>query len=43
FKKLNWDPAIVTGPFATMVSDIVTLAIYFSVAILFLGYFELLR
>ncbi|MDI6806942.1 MAG: magnesium transporter [Candidatus Aenigmarchaeota archaeon] len=42
FKKLNLDPAIVTGPFATMLSDIVTLAIYFSVAVLFLGYFGLL-
>lgn len=41
FKKLNLDPAVVTGPFATMMSDIVTLAIYFGVAVLFLGYFGL--
>jgi magnesium transporter len=39
FRKLNSDPAIATGPFATMISDIATLAIYFTVAILFLEYF----
>ncbi|WP_414468795.1 magnesium transporter [Methanobacterium sp. ACI-7] len=42
FKKLHSDPAIATGPFATMISDIATLAIYFSVAILFLGYFRVI-
>jgi len=39
FKKLNSDPAIATGPFATMISDIATLAIYFTVAISFLDFF----
>lgn len=42
FKKLKSDPAIATGPFATMISDIATLAIYFSVAILFLDYFQVI-
>lgn len=42
FKKLHSDPAIATGPFATMISDIATLAIYFSIAILFLGYFRVI-
>lgn len=42
FKKINSDPAIATGPFATMISDIATLAIYFSVAILFLDYFQVI-
>lgn len=42
FKKINSDPAIATGPFATMISDIATLAIYFTIAISFLGYFELI-
>ncbi len=39
FRRLNSDPAIATGPFATMISDIATLAIYFTVAISFLDYF----
>lgn len=42
FRRLNYDPAVATGPFATMISDIVTLAIYFSVAILFLDYLNLI-
>lgn len=42
FKRINSDPAIATGPFATMISDIATLAIYFTVAISFLGYFGLI-
>jgi magnesium transporter len=32
FRKLDLDPAIASGPFATMVSDVATIAIYFSVA-----------
>jgi len=42
FKKLNLDPAIASGPFATMLSDVATMTIYFSVAYLFLAYFSLL-
>jgi magnesium transporter len=42
FRKLKSDPAIATGPFATLISDIATLAIYFSVAILFLDYFQVI-
>lgn len=38
FRKFGYDPAVATGPFATMVSDISTLAIYFTVATLFLDY-----
>jgi len=41
FKQLNLDPAIASGPFATMISDIATIAIYFGVASLFLAYFGL--
>lgn len=37
FKKLNLDPAVVTGPFATMLSDIVSLAIYFGIATVIIG------
>ncbi len=36
FKKLNLDPAIASGPFATMVSDVATISIYFGVATLIL-------
>jgi magnesium transporter len=42
FKKLNSDPAIATGPLATIISDLATLAIYFTVAILFLDYFQVI-
>ncbi|XOB41840.1 MAG: magnesium transporter [Candidatus Nealsonbacteria bacterium] len=38
-KKLNIDPALAAGPFATIISDIVTLVIYFSVASLMMRYF----
>ena len=38
FRKLKIDPAIAAGPFATIVSDILTLAIYFSVASVLLGF-----
>lgn len=34
FKKLNYDPALATGPLATIVSDITTLAIYLAVALM---------
>lgn len=37
FKKLNFDPAVATGPLATIVSDIITLAIYLGVALLLIG------
>ena len=32
FNKLKMDPAVSTGPFATILSDIMTLVIYFSIA-----------
>ncbi|NYB52384.1 MAG: magnesium transporter [Methanobacteriaceae archaeon] len=32
FRKLNFDPAVATGPLATIFSDITTLAIYLAVA-----------
>ncbi|MEM5766538.1 MAG: magnesium transporter [Candidatus Aenigmatarchaeota archaeon] len=35
-KKLNVDPAFAAGPFATLLSDITTLAIYFVIAGIFL-------
>ncbi|MEM5869966.1 MAG: magnesium transporter [Candidatus Aenigmatarchaeota archaeon] len=35
-KKMKIDPAFAAGPFATLLSDITTLAIYFSVASIFL-------
>jgi len=37
FNKINLDPAVAAGPFATMISDILTLAVYFNVAVLFLS------
>lgn len=40
FKKLKVDPAIASGPFATIISDITTLAIYFSVATLLFSFFK---
>jgi len=43
FKKLDVDPAIASGPLATMISDIATVAIYFSLASMFLAYFGLLQ
>lgn len=39
FKKMNLDPATATGPFATVISDILTLAIYFIIAMSFLQQF----
>ncbi|MGC9517940.1 MAG: magnesium transporter [Methanomicrobiales archaeon] len=41
FKRLNLDPAVATGPLATIFSDIITLAIYFSVALMFFDIFNL--
>ena len=37
FKKLKYDPAVATGPLATIVSDITTLAIYFTTAMVLTG------
>jgi magnesium transporter len=37
FRKINFDPAVATGPLATIVSDIATLAIYLGVALLLMG------
>lgn len=42
FKKFRLDPAIAVGPFATMVSDVATVTIYFGVASLLLKYFGVL-
>jgi magnesium transporter len=39
FKKLKYDPAVATGPLATIVSDITTLAIYFTTAVVLTGMF----
>lgn len=39
-RKLNFDPAIAAGPFATVITDIITIVIYFSVATLLLSYFS---
>jgi len=40
--KLNIDPAIASGPFATMISDVTTITIYFLVATGLLVYLGLL-
>ncbi len=42
FKKANLDPAIASGPFATMISDVATVTIYFTVASLLLASFGLM-
>jgi len=42
FMKLNIDPAIASGPFATMISDVTTITIYFAVATGLLVYLGLL-
>ncbi|MCW3982234.1 MAG: magnesium transporter [Candidatus Bathyarchaeota archaeon] len=42
FKKVNLDPAVASGPFATMKSDVATVTIYFSVASLLLVFFGLM-
>jgi len=42
FTKLSLDPAIASGPFATMISDVATVTLYFTVASLFLTHFGLL-
>jgi len=38
-KKLKTDPAMGSGPFATIVTDITTLFIYFSIASLLIKHF----
>jgi len=42
FKKFDLDPAIASGPFATMVSDVATVTIYFAIASLLLVQFGML-
>jgi magnesium transporter len=42
FKKGNLDPAVASGPFATMISDVATMTIYFAIASLLLVQFGLL-
>ena len=42
FKKINSDPAIAAGPFATMISDVATMTIYFSIASVLLAFFRLM-
>jgi len=39
FRKFDMDPAVATGPFATLISDIFTILIYFSIAVFFMGFF----
>jgi magnesium transporter len=39
FRRFGLDPAVATGPLATLMSDLLTLTIYFSVAMLCLGVF----
>lgn len=38
FRRFDFDPAFASGPFATMISDVVTVSLYFAVASLFLSY-----
>jgi magnesium transporter len=42
FKRINLDPAIASGPFATMISDVATVTIYFTMASLLLAFFGLM-
>lgn len=42
FKKANLDPAIASGPFATMISDVATVTIYFTLASILLVSFGLM-
>lgn len=42
FRRFNLDPAVATGPFATLISDVTTLGVYFSVATLILRFYGLL-
>lgn len=42
FKKVNLDPAVASGPFATMISDVATIIIYFSIASALLAFFGLM-
>jgi len=42
FNKVDLDPAIASGPFATMISDVATVTIYFTIASILLASFGLL-
>jgi len=42
FKKTNLDPAVASGPFATMISDVATVTIYFSIASILLAFLGLM-
>ncbi len=42
FKRADLDPAIASGPFATMISDVATVTIYFTVASILLASFGLM-
>ncbi len=42
FRRFNYDPAVATGPLATIISDITTLGLYFYVAILLLDYLNMI-
>ncbi len=39
FKRMNLDPAIASGPFATMIGDVATVTIYFTMASLLIAFF----
>lgn len=41
FKRFKYDPAVATGPLATIISDITTLGIYFYIAILLIDIMNL--
>jgi len=34
FKKMKWDPALMSGPFIASIVDIVSLLVYFKIALL---------
>ena len=36
-KHLKFDPALGSGPFATIISDVMSIVVYFLIAFLFLG------
>lgn len=42
FKRFNLDPAVATGPLATIISDLTTLYIYFTVAMILLDYLNMI-
>ncbi len=37
FKRLGWDPALMSNPFVTVIIDILGIVIYMNVALLILG------